>query len=172
MSEQLQSQPVTILLSALIERFQSDGSSRDELFVRRFSQWLHENSRQFRLDLIEQMALTDVVVTFQMKGRVTLIVTGYLPGSLPGEVTVKVDERDFVDVNVSCFEGEQPDPYEICTLDYGPAGAAVEVISGPLNGQCGVLLVAATVGAQQQNRIQLESGEIVTLDGEVLQFVD
>ncbi len=162
--------PQTVPLSALIDRLAGDGP-RDALFVRAFTAWLHEHASRLRLVVVEELKLRDVVVTFKMKDRVRLIITGY-PTDLPGDVTVTVDEREFPFVEVTVAAGPCADPYEICTLDYAPAGRGVRVTSGAHEGAQGALVVAATIGGRQENRVRLASGEIVTLSGDVLELVD
>lgn len=162
--------PREVALSALIEQLAGERGERDQLFVRSFSRWLSDRATYLRLSIVERLGLVDVVVTFQMKGRVRMVITGYPPDELPGEVTVAVDERDFPFVVVRIAEEPSASPYEICTMDYGPAGRRIRVQSGPRAGQEGVLVVAATIGARQENRVTLDSGETVTLSGEVLTF--
>ena len=162
----------TIPLSALIDRLAGNSEARDELFVRAFTRWLGERSAHLRLPVVERLGLGDVVITFKMKERVRLIVTGYPPDGLPGEVTLTVDERDFPFVQVCVSAEPRPDPYEICTLDYGPAGRRVRIETGSRAGAHGILVVAATIGDRQENRVQLEDGTILTLPGEVLSFIE
>ncbi len=154
-------------LSLLIDRMHeaTGGLDRDEAFVRAFSQWMAEKAPYLSLSVVDRLGLQDVVVTFQMKRRVKLIVTGYPPEELPGEVTLGVDELDFPRVEVVLSEAPRRSPYEICTLDYGPAGRAVRITSGAHQGSEGRVVVAATVGARQELRIALDSGEVVTIDG-------
>lgn len=157
-------------LSVLVDRLAGESGARDEAFVRALTQWLHAQAPHLRLAVCEALQLRDVVVTFQMKRRVKVIVTGYPPGELPGEVTVTIDEREFPRVELRLTDTACSDPYELCTLDYSLAGRRVRVTGGERAGAEGVLVVAATVGTAQQNRVQLDTGEVVTLDGEVLAF--
>ncbi len=159
----------TVPLSALFDRLAGDGA-RDEAFVRAFTRWMYEHAAHLRLPLIEKLDLTDVVVTFSMKQRVRLVITGY-PRDLPGDVTATVDEREFPFVQVALAAEPCADPYEVCTLDYSLSGRSVRVTGGRYMGQSGKLVVAATIGDRQENRVQLPSGT-VTLGGEVLEFAD
>ncbi|MFT7621930.1 MAG: hypothetical protein ACI9WU_001095 [Myxococcota bacterium] len=151
-------------LSALIDRL-AGGGPRDEAFVRAFSAWIHTHRRRIRLPLADGFALEDVVVTFQMKQRVTLMVTGY-PRGLPGDATLRVDEREFPFVQVHTHPQDQPDPYEICTLDYSLAGRRVAVGGGPHDGCAGAIVAAATVNGREEHRIRLDGGSVVTVSGE------
>lgn len=155
-------------LSALIDRLAGDGP-RDEAFVRAFSAWVHERVRYLRLPMLERFELEDVVVTFQMKQQVKLIVTGY-PAGAPGEVTISVPERELPFVEVAIRAEPCSDPYEICTLDYAPAGRKVRITGGELSGGTGELVVAATIGDRQENRVRLEDGRVITLSGDDLAF--
>ena len=140
-------------------------SDRDEAFVRGFSAWLHAHRERIRLPLVERFGLTDVVVTFQMKSRVTLVATGY-PDGLPGDATLRVDEREFPFLEVEVLDAPQSDgAYEICTLDYAPAGTRVVVTGGYLAGKAGALVVAATVNGVEEHRVQLDDGPVVTVPG-------
>lgn len=160
-----------VSLSLLVERLASDGP-RDELFVRSLGAWLGEHAAHLRLPLVERLELRDVVITFKMKQHVRLIITGYPPDPLPGEVTVAIDERDFPFVELAVTDRAHPDPYEICTLDYSLAGRRVHVVTGQHAGRAGDLLVAATVGGRQENRVRLDSGQVVTLGGDHLELAD
>jgi len=123
-----------------------------------------------RVSVVEQLQLLDVVLTFHMRKRVKLMATGRLADGGPGDVTVTVDESDFSSVIVTVSEEANPNPYEICTLDYSYAGRAVSVNEGPHTGKSGTILVVATIGDAQQNRVQLSAGDVVTLDGAVLSW--
>ena len=158
-------------LSVLIDRLEADAGARDRAFVRGLARWMHEKSAYLTIDVVERLGLRDVVCTFQMKERVKLIVTGYPPDDLAGEVTVGVNEVDFPHVRLHVSESPIPDPYEMCTLDYSLRGRRVRVTNQNVL-QEGFLVVAATVGERQENRVQLSDGQIVTLPGEVLEFVE
>ena len=163
--------PSRLPLSVLIDRMAGADGERDEAFVRKLAQWLHERARHVRLEVAEALRLRDVVLTLQMRRHVRLVVTGYPPDDLPGQVTLSIDEGDFPHVTLLVSGEPWPDPYEMCTLDYAPAGRPVEVTSGPLSGTRGELVVAATVGGAQQNRVRLPDGDVVTLDGAALRFL-
>lgn len=162
--------PEILPLSLLIDRLAQDGP-RDEAFVRGFSAWLHQRAAFITVEVVEALNLEHVVLTFKMKRTVRMIATGY-PRGLVGEVTVTVDESDFPFVNLLVSDKTQTTPYEICTLDYAPAGRPVSVTAGQHAGQQGVLVVAATVNGEEQNRVRLGSGEVVSLAGDALMFAD
>lgn len=152
-------------LSLLVEQLAADGP-RDAAFVRAFAQWLAERAPTLRLSLVERLQLSDVVVTFKMKQSVRLIITGYPPDELPGEVTVTVDEQDFPFVRLT--SSEEGAGYDFCTLDYSLTGRRVR---HGASGREGRLVVAATVGTRQENRVRLDSGEVVTLSGDALELL-
>ncbi len=156
-------------LSAIVDRMAARFARRDRDFVRAFARWLHEKGAHLRLAPVEALGLRDVVVTFQMKARVRLLVTGYPPGDLPGEVTLAIDEPDFPRVDVLVTEEPRPDPYEVCTLDYSWAGRRVRIGSGPHAGEEGTVLVAATVGDRQECRLRLATGDVVTVPAEAVE---
>ena len=150
-------------LSVLIDQMCDDVSARDAAFVRRFSAWMHRHTDRLRLEPVEALQLEDVVVTFQMKSHVSLVVTGYLPGRLPGEVTVSIKESEFPFVNVELQPEPSGAPYEMCTMDYALAGTSVEIVEGAYAGQTASLIVAATFGERQTVRLSLKSGVLVTV---------
>ena len=158
-------------LSWLVEHLAMAGP-RDEAFVRALSTWLYERTGHLRLSIVERLGLRDVVVTFKMRDHVRLLITGYPPEDHPGEVTVAVDERDFPFVQILVQKEPCPDPYEFCTLDYSWEGRRVCVTSGEYAGRKGTVVVAATVGRRQENRVRLDAGGVVTLQGEVLEVIE
>ena len=159
--------------SDLIDELAGEGP-RDEAFVRALSHWLHGRADRISLALVERLALRDVVVTFKMQRRVRLLITGYLPDDLPGEVTVTVDERDFTDVLVSVSDEPRADPYEFCTLDYSLAGRRVGITDGPRAGATGKLVVSATLSGREEHRVQLDDdgAGVETFGPGVLAFLD
>ena len=165
-------QPATVSLSALIEDFSRPEERLNEDFVRNFSQWLYRVSARLRVSVVETLNLTDVVLTFHMRDRVKLMVTGRTADGSPGDVTVTVDECDFPSVQVTISAEAYPNPYEICTVDYAFAGRSVLVKEGPHADQVGTLVVVATVGGIQQNRVQFPSGQVVTIDGNCLEWCE
>ena len=110
--------PQTLPLSVLIDGIAREGDPRDEDFVRRFSMWMHDSVAFLRIHQVQQLELIDVVLTFEMKESVRLIITGRMGDSSPGEVTLKVLERDFPHVMVDVVSEAHPLPYDVCTLDY------------------------------------------------------
>ena len=165
-------QPAILSLSELIEGFSRPDERLNEDFVRSFSQWLHRASGRLRVSVVEKFNLMDVVLTFHMRDRVKLMVTGRPADGTPGDATVTVDECDFPEVIVTISEEVHANPYEICTLDYSFSGRTVVVQEGPYVDQVGTLIVVATVGGVQQNRVQFSSGQVVTLDGSCLEWSD
>lgn len=159
-------------LSVIVDRVAADhGGQRNEDFVRHFSDWMRERAALLELELVEQLGLEDVVVTFRMKGSVDLLVTGYPPEPLPGSVTLTVEEADFPRVNVTVRDAPRERPYDICTMDYSWAGRPVRVVSGPLVGREGHLIVAATINDRQENRVRLDDGRKVKLSGDDLELL-
>lgn len=158
-------------LSVLIDQLAGEGP-RDEAFVRAFTRWLADHADVLALPLVERLGLRDVVLTFKMQRTVRLLITGTPPDDLPGDVTITVGERDFPAVDVSLLETPRADPYELCTLDYSLAGRRVRITAGPQESAMGRLVVAATVGAREEHRVQLDDGEIATFSGLVLEFLD
>ena len=158
----------TISLSALVARAAGHGA-RDEAFVRGFAAWFAERADRLSFQVIERLGLQDVVVTFKMKDSVRLIITGYPPEELPGEVTVTIDERDFPFVEVALSSTCRPHPYEFCTLDYIHAGRTVSIAGGPYDGQQGRVVVSATIAGREEHRVDIH-GHVVTLGPEVLTF--
>ena len=159
-----------IPLSVLIDRVANEDMT-DRAFVRGLTLWLQQISPRLELDLVEDMGLLDVVVTFKMTSRVKLIITGSPPGALPGEVTVTVDEADFPAVSARVLETPKDEPYEFCTLDYAYQGMPVRVTDGPHSGEVGELVVAATIGGRPRHRVRLESG-VVTLADSAMEPID
>jgi len=148
-------------LSVIVDRMAGEGP-RDEEFVRRFSAWFHEHADRLRLDALDALGLEDVVLTFRMKGHVALVATGHHP-DYPGEVTVRFHERDFPGVTVVVGGAPRTTPYEVCTLDHSVEGRQV-VLRAPLPtktgglpaGARGRILVAATIGARRELRVEFE----------------
>jgi len=160
--------PRKVPLSVLIDRMCADLEARDAAFVRRFSQWMHEHSGVLRLEPIAVLGLEDVVVTFQMKRRVSLVITGYVPRDQPGSVTVVIGEDEFPFVNVILGDEQLEDPYEICTMDYSFADRPVRIRQGHHADRQGRIVVAATVGLRQTTRVRLDTGEVVTVEAAAL----
>ena len=153
-----------IPLSVLIDRMCVSSAARDAAFVRRFSGWMHDHRDRLRLEPVTTLGLEDVVMTFQMKRSVSLVITGYVPNNQPGAVTVQIGEEDFPFVNVTLEATPHEAPYDICTMDYSFAGRVVELSSGPYAGSHGEMLVAATVGAEQTARIRLDDGTVIQVE--------
>ncbi len=154
-------------LSVLIERVGCDDVA-DRAFVRGLAHWLHETSARLELDVVEELRLLDVVVTFKMTDRVKLVITGSPPGALPGDVTITIDESDFPHVTAYVLDSPKDEPYDYCTLDYALSGMPVRIRRGPFAGQEGVLVVAATIKGQPKHRVRLGT-TVVTCDEDTLE---
>jgi hypothetical protein len=163
-------------LSLLVDRMAGDGR-RDEAFVRRLSSWLHANASRLELDAIERLGLVDVVLTFRMKGVVTLVATGRHP-DVPGEVTLRFVETDFPFLRIAALERPRDAPYEVCTLDHSVEGRPVEVVADgawPLPaGTRATAIVDSTVGERRVVRVRpdLPGGEVVNVPAECVRWLD
>lgn len=149
-------------LSVLVDRMGGDGP-RDERFVRRLSAWFSDHAPHLHLTPLDSLGLADVVLTFRMKGTVTLVATGH-QANHPGEVTVRFGEQDFPHVDVIVDREPRRVPYEVCTLDYSVQDRPLELIcpvtvgGRPLPaGQRGRAVVHTTVGAAAHLRIVLDA---------------
>ncbi|MFT5434629.1 MAG: hypothetical protein ACI9OJ_005343 [Myxococcota bacterium] len=155
-------------LSVLVDQAAGDGE-RDEAFVRGFAHWFGERADRLCLPVIDRLGLVDVLITFRMKHTVRLIITGYPPDSLPGEVTLTIDEPDFPFVDVQVLDDARPNPYEICTLDYSTAGRRVTIGEGPHVGQSGIVIVSATVSGREEHRVRV-GAQVLTIEAGLLSF--
>jgi hypothetical protein len=162
--------PRRVPLSLLVDQAAGDGP-RDQSFVRGFSAWLLAHAPRVSLPVVEGLGLTNVVVTFKMKDRVRLIVTGCPPEPFPGDVTLAIDEADFPGVDLELLEAPRDVPYEFCTLDYAFSGRPMTITEGPRAGQTGRLVVSATIGAREEHRVVLDSGEALTVGPGVFTFL-
>ena len=154
-------------LSVVFERLQVEGEIRDRAFVRRASAWLHERAVFLELRVVEVLGLTDVVATFNMRDAVSLVVTGYPPGGLPGAITMSIKEQEFPHVLVRIRDVRRSDPYEVCTMDYSHAGRRVWFRSEK-GQQSGTVLVVSTIGSKQSSRVLLDDGRTITAAPEEL----
>ena len=151
----------TLPLAVVVDRMAADGP-RNEAFVGRFSRWFHDRAPHLTLEPVETLGLVDVVLTFRMKGRVTLVATGRRP-DLPGEVTVHFAEQDLPFVNLTVHRAPRDrDIYEVCTLDHGVEGRAFELTRSVTTsgrtypaGTRGETIVAATIGGRREVRADL-----------------
>lgn len=163
-------------LSLLVDRMAGDGR-RDEAFVRRLSSWLHANASRLELDAVERLGLADVVLTFRMKGVVTLVATGRHP-DVPGEVTLRFAEGDFPFLRISALDRPREAPYEVCTLDHSVEGRPVEVVATagcPLSaGTRATAIVDSTVGDRRVVRVRPEGqgGEPVNVPADGVRWLD
>ena len=157
--------PESLPLSVVIDQLEGNSDARDRAFVRGLSLWLSERASHLELELVRNLGLCNVLVTFQMKDNVKLIVTGSPGGRSPGTVTVTVDEAEFPHVSIRLSEGPVEAPYEFCTMDYSLRDQRVQITDGIHRGQTGVLIVAATIGKKHQYRIRLATGDVITVEG-------
>jgi len=162
--------PRRVPLSLLVDQAAGDGP-RDQSFVRGFSAWLLAHAPRISFPIVERLGLTDVVVTFKMRDRVRLIVTGYPPEPFPGEVTLAVDEADFPGLELELLDVARELAYEFCTMDYGLSGRPMTITDGPHAGATGRLVVSATIGAREEHRVVLDSGETLTVGPGVFTFL-
>lgn len=162
-------------LAMLVERVARGRDGRDRDFVRELAAWLHEHGDRLSLPLVARLGLIDVVLTLHMKARVHMVVTGTLTGA-PGDVTVRVDERDFPFVEVDVLTAPLGEPYTFCTLDFGPRGQAVR-LTGPADGvsdapgAVGRCQVVSTHGDRRFVRVELD-GHLSLWPAEVADFID
>jgi hypothetical protein len=157
------SPPSFLPLSVVFDTLWRPGELRDRAFVRRISGWLQERAQRIELDVVSHLGLQGVVLTFAMKERVGLVVTGLPPGDLPGEVTLTLAESDFPHVGLRVHASAVADPYEVCTMDYAFAGTRVRVLAGRRSGDEGSMIVASTIGLAQSCRVRMDSGEVIAL---------
>ena len=156
-------------LSAIFDSLSVDGETRGRAFVREVCQWLHARGTHLQLQLVESLKLRDVVVTFKMRNRVSLVITGYPEHGLPGEVTVTATEGEFPRLLVRYSESPSVAPYDFCTMDYSREGTAVVV---DVEGQkrSGTLVVVSTIGTAQNCRVRLDNGRHITATYECIEW--
>ena len=155
--------PVTERLSlvAVIERFADGIELYDPYFARTLAAALHDRREELSLSSIEELQLTDVVVTFRMDREMQLVITGNLRGG-PGEITLRYHERDFPDIEVLLRAAPQDGPYVFATLDHGWRGRAGRLES---TGEVVEIRSLTTVGAEISWHIRGASvGERVALE--------
>lgn len=171
--------PLSVIVDRMAGPMAGDGA-RDAAFVRRFSAWFHEHADRLAIDAVEALGLADVVLTFRMKGHVTLVATGHHP-DFPGEVTVRFHERDFPYVMVIVGGPPRAVPYDVCTLDHAVEGRPV-ALRAPLETRGGTLpagsrgraVVAATIGPRRELRVSFDAlpGAPVSVAPEALRWLD
>ena len=155
MAEQM---TVRTSLAELIARFGADVRDWDRSFARALATALARHADRLRLIPLERLGLQDVVVTFSLADRLSVVVTGRLPDT-PGELTLRWREADLFHVEAELRAVADPDaaPYLISSLDYGPAGQH-GVLRAPAGGipagQVVRVRALATVGQRQQWRVQ------------------
>lgn len=161
-------------LSVLVDNMRTEGlaaaagadanqAPRDQDFVRYFAAWLAERAAHLKLALVDRFELEDVVVTFHMRERVKLVVTGYPAAPFVGNVTLEFDEQDFPGVTVEVHREPKEQPYEFCTMDYFVGGTPVTMTAGTYAGLSGIVRVATTIGTRRQLRVKLDNGPEVTV---------
>ena len=140
------------LAMALMEKH---GGDRGRDFVREFSAWFQSKAAWITLEPVERLGLKDVAVTLSMRERVTLVAVGYAD-NVPGEVSIRVDERDFPMVWLRLERDERPAPYSFCTLDYLPRGHCVRLtreVAGRAVGTALEVIVHTTVEERRYYRV-------------------
>ena len=157
-------------LSVIFDGLQVQGEPRGRDFVRRVCLWLHERSSYLEFEVVEAMSLQDVVVTFKMKDKVSLIITGYPPENLPGAVTLSIPESEFPHVAVRVHESPNSNRLELCTMDYSFAGRRVAVMDASKGVQKGEVVLVSTIGETQTCRVRLDNGDLVNARYEQVQW--
>ena len=157
-------------LSVVFDALQVQGEPRGQDFVRRVCLWLHERSHHLEFEVVEALRLQDVVVTFKMKEKVSLIITGYPPEGLPGAVTLSIAEGEFPHVAVRVHESPSSNRLELCTMDYSFAGRRVAVMDASKGERKGEVVVVSTIGEKQNCRVRLDNGDLVNASYEQLQW--
>jgi hypothetical protein len=156
----------SLSLADLIDRLSAQRTELDEYFARDLAMALHAQTAHIRIPAVDAMGLLDVVATFSLDGRVTLIVTGNMP-DLPGDVTIRWKERHFPHVPVVLSAApDEEGSYAFATLDYSVKDreGLLLAASGPLPaGQRAIVRALATVGGETTLRVAA-LGMSVTID--------
>mgnify|MGYP001202866265 CR=1 FL=1 len=148
-------------LVAVIERFADGLELYDPFFTRTLAAALHGQREELSLSSIEELQLTDVVVTFRMDREMQLVITGNLRGG-PGEITLRYHERDFPEIEVLLRAAPEFGPYVFATLDHGWRGRAGRLQS---TGEVVEIRSLTTIGAEISWHVRGASGsEHVDLD--------
>ena len=145
-------------LAALIARLGADVGAWDRSFARQLARALAAESASLVVAPIVALGLDDVVLTFSLGDRLSVVVTGHLPG-VPGEMTLRWSETDLLHVaaDLSGARAEGRAPYLVCSLDFGPAGqhGLLQSRAGGIPaGQVVRVRARATVGQREEWRVQ------------------
>ena len=145
-------------LAALIARLGADIAAWDRQFARQLASALAAESAGLVIAPIEALGVEDVVLTFSLGDRVSVVVTGRLPDT-PGDLTLRWSETDLaqVEATVGGIRAEGRSPYLVCSLDFGPAGqhGVLRQSAGDIPaGQVVRIRARATVGRREEWRIQ------------------
>ena len=144
-------------LAALIARLGADVSAWDRQFARQLAVALAAESDKLTLEPVERLKLADVVVTFSLADRLSVVITGRLP-DVPGELTLRWQEADLALVGAELRPRESgAQPYLVCSLDFGFAGqhGVLQASAGGIPaGQVVRIRARATVGQREEWRVQ------------------
>ena len=144
-------------LAALISRLGADVARWDRSFARQLATALAAECETLTLEPVERLHLADVVVTFSLADRLSVVITGRLP-NVPGELTLRWQETDLVDVGAELRPRKSgTPPYLVCSLDFGPAGQHGVLLAsagGLPTGQVVRIRARATVGQREEWRVQ------------------
>mgnify|MGYP006928160571 FL=1 len=144
-------------LAALISRLGADVTHWDRSFARQLATALAAECETLTLAPVERLDLRDVVVTFSLAERLSVVVTGRLP-DVPGELTLRWREADLIDVGAELRPRKSgTPPYLVCSLDFGPAGQHGVLLTsaeGLPAGQVVRIRARATVGQREEWRVQ------------------
>ena len=143
-------------LAAIISSAGSGYERWDRTFARALAQTLADQRERLCLEPIETLGLLDVAVTFHLKQRLRVVVTGTLP-DIPGELTIAWSESDLALVGAH-FRGREAgrDPYLVCSLDFfdaGRGGVMTRAASGLSVGDRVTVRARVTVGAEESWRV-------------------
>ena len=141
-------------LVSLIERFADGLEVYDPFFARTLAAALHQRADQITLPVVEELNLSDVVVTFRMDKEMQLVITGNHHGG-PGEVTLRYRESAFEDIEVSLHQAPKSEAYVFATLDHGWRGKEGLVTH---TGERVQIRALTTVGAEIAWRVSAPSG--------------
>jgi len=141
-------------LTTLIDRFADGLEVYDPFFARTLAAALHLRGEEITLTDVEELKLSDVIVTFRMDKEMQLVITGNLRGG-PGEITLRYHEASFPDVEVNVGERPALGAYVFATLDHGWRGREGRLKS---TGEIVAIRSLTTVGAEISWHVRDPSG--------------
>ncbi|MCO4760341.1 MAG: hypothetical protein KC502_02480 [Myxococcales bacterium] len=159
-------------LAGLIARLGANVAAWDRSFARQLAIALSAEAERLVITPIERLALRDVVVTFSLGDRLSVVVTGQLP-DVPGDLTLRWQEQDLPQIAAS-FSEHPREPYLVCSLDFGPAGRHGILRAGAGHipaGQVVRVRARATVGGRHEWRVQ-GLGQTATIPLQDLRLLD